>query len=142
MLRTAFALLGLAAIGIGVMIFLLGPSLTADAFAGALHAIAQTPARVDGLDGANIDSEMRFYAVLWIAYGFLALWVARALEARLAWLRIMLFVFFVGGVGRALSLFVLEAPHPLFSVLMWIELLLPPALVGLSYARSKARTAP
>lgn len=142
MLRAAFVLLGLSAIGIGAMIFLLGPALTADAFAGALHAIAQTPARVDGLDGANIDSELRFYAVLWLAYGFLALWVAQALEARLVWLRIMLLVFFAGGVGRALSHFALGAPHPLFSVLMWVELLLPPALLGLSYAQSKARTAP
>jgi hypothetical protein len=132
-LRTAFFLLGVAAVAIGAMVFVFGPSATARMFAAVLSAVAHTPADVDGLSGPNIDSEMRFYAVLWIAYGVLALWVARALAERVIWLRLLLLVFWLGGVGRGISLFAQGAPHPLFGVLMWIELLLPTLLIGLSF---------
>jgi hypothetical protein len=52
----------------------------------------------------------------------------------------MLVVFWLGGVGRVISYFAVGAPHPLFSVLMWIEIALPIALLALSY-RSKAASA-
>jgi len=139
MLRLAFTLLGLAAIGIGGMIFALGPAATADMFAAALALIAPTPAKVDGLSGPNVDSEMRFYAVLWVAYGALALWVARDLAARIIALRLMLAAFLIGGVGRAVSLVAAGPPHPLFAVLMWIELLAPPAMIALSFGAAKPR---
>lgn len=133
-LRVAFSLLGLAALAIGVMIFVLGPSVTAGVFATILGAIAQTPPDVDGLAGPNIDSEMRFYSVLWIAYGALAIWVSRSVTSRVIWLRLMLVVFLLGGVGRVISHVLVGAPHLLFSVLMWIELVLPTIMIGLSYA--------
>lgn len=136
-LRAVFSLLALAALAIGAMIFTLGPSVTAAAFATVLSLIAQTPDSVDGLSGANIDSEMRFYSVLWIAYGGLALWVVNSLEARLAWLRVMLAIFLLGGIGRVISHFTVGAPHPLFTVLMCVELALPPFLIALSYARPR-----
>ena len=133
-------LLGLGAMAIGAMIFVLGPSTTAQVFAGVLSAVARTPAEVNGLAGADIDSEMRFYAVLWIAYGALALWVSQSVWPRITALRLMLGVFFLGGVGRALSHILVGAPHPLFSVLMWIELAAPTVLLALSYLAP--RTAP
>ncbi len=130
-LRITFALLGLSALTIGTMIFLQGPQ----AFVVLLHvAIPSTPP-VEGLGGVNIDNEMRFYATLWIAYGAIAIQVARALPARMSWMRGMLAVFMLGGVGRALSWAAFGAPHPLFTVLMWIELLLPPVLIALSFYR-------
>jgi hypothetical protein len=69
---------------------------------------------------------------MWVGYGALAIRTARRLPADLAAARILLAIVFAGGVGRALSLFAVGAPHPLFSVLMWIELFLPPALLLLS----------
>jgi hypothetical protein len=106
-----------------------------------LSVVASTPPRIEGLAGPNIDSEMRFYSVLWVAYGATALWVARALPRRVVQLRLMLVVFMLGGVGRAISHLVVGAPHPLFAALMWAEIILPPALIGLSYAGSKATPA-
>lgn len=140
MLRIAFSLLGLAALVIGGMIFVVGPEVTGQTFAAMLGVAARGTPRLTGLSGADIDSEMRFYAVLWMAYGGAALWVARGLPERMRLLRLMLVVFWLGGVGRVISYFAVGAPHPLFSVLMWIEIALPIALLALSY-RSKAASA-
>lgn len=137
MLRISFSLLGLAALVIGGMDFAVGPEATGGIFAALLRVIAPATPPLDGLSGANIDTEMRFYAVLWMAYGGVALWVVRALPERIAILRLMLGVFWLGGVGRIISYFAVGAPHPLFVVLMWIEMVLPPVLLALSYASVK-----
>lgn len=141
MLKIAFSLLGLVALVIGGMIFVLGPEATGQTFAALLRVAAPRTPRVVGLSGADIDSEMRFYAALWMAYGGAALWVSRGLPERIRLLRLMLVIFWLGGVGRAISYFVVGAPHPLFSVLMWIEITLPVALLALSYRRIKAASA-
>lgn len=135
--RIAVSLLGVTALVIGAMDFAMGPEATGDAFAALLRAVAPETPNLMGLSGANIDSEMRFYAVLWMAYGAVALWVARALPERIALLRLLLVVFWMGGLGRVISYFAVGAPHPLFVVLMWIEIALPPVLIALSYKRAK-----
>jgi len=137
-LRIAFSFLGLAALIIGAMIFALGPNTTGQVFAAMLRVVIPSAPPLSGLGGANIDSEMRFYAALWMAYGGTALWVARALEMRIHLLRLMLFVFFLGGVGRGISYLIAGAPHLLFVALMWIEIGLPPLLIALSYRGAKA----
>jgi hypothetical protein len=137
MLRIAFSLLGVAALAIGGMIFLIGPASTAAAFAALLKiALPETP-RVAGLDGADVDSELRFYAALWMAYGGTAVWVAQQLPQRIGLLRLMLGVFWLGGLGRVISFLAIGAPHPLFVTLMWIEIVLPPVLLALSYRRAR-----
>jgi Domain of unknown function (DUF4345) len=78
-----------------------------------------------------MDSELRFYAVLWGAYGIVTIRTARGLPQglnRVPWLAL---VFLLGGIGRALSLFSVGTPHPFFTTLMVIEIALPIALVGL-----------
>jgi hypothetical protein len=139
-LRIIFSVLGLAAMLIGGMIFVIGPDATGQNFAAVLRiALPGTPS-LDGLVGADIDSEMRFYAVLWMAYGGLALWVVRDLPNQMKMLRLMLCVFWLGGLGRVLSYFAVGAPHPLFLVLMWVEIALPPVLIALSYTSGKAHS--
>lgn len=132
-LRIAFSLLGLAALVIGGMDFVMGPEATGGAFAALLRLVAPGTPDLTGLSGADIDNEMRFYSVLWMAYGAVALWVARALPERIALLRLMLGVFCMGGIGRVISYFAVGTPHPLFLLLMWIEIALPPLLIALSY---------
>ncbi len=136
-LKIAFSLLGLAALTIGGMIFTIGPDAAGQTFVALLRMIAPATPPLTGLGGANIDSELRFYSVFWMAYGGLALWVAQALPARIAVLRLMLVIFWLGGFGRALSYVMLGAPHPLFVALMWIEIALPPALAALSHQRTR-----
>ncbi|MEZ5996963.1 MAG: DUF4345 family protein [Hyphomonadaceae bacterium] len=137
MLKFAFSLLGAAALAIGGMIFVIGPEATGQTFAAMLRLLAPETPRVSGLSGADIDSEMRFYAVLWMAYGAAALWVARGLPERMGLMRLMLGVFLLGGLGRVISYFVAGAPHPLFIALMWIEIIFPLALTALSYRGAK-----
>lgn len=137
-LRIAFSLLGLAALVIGGMIFAIGPDATGKIFAAVLRVALPGTPQLAGLVGADVDSEMRFYAVLWMAFGGVALWVARDLPKRMNLLRLMLGIFWLGGLGRVVSYFAVGAPHPLFLVLMWIEIALPLVLIALSYGRAKA----
>lgn len=127
-LTIVLAALGASAAAIGAAIFLLGPAAVGRAFAMALAALglAAPPPR---LDGADIDSEMRFYAVFWIAYGVFLLRAARR-----PWgpeIPPLMGLVFAGGVGRLLSLAAFGPPHPLFQLLAAIELILPAAVLAL-----------
>ena len=140
-LRIAFSILGFAALLIGGLIFAIGPAATGQVFAAMLRVVIPSTPHLVGLGGADIDSEMRFYAVLWMAYGLAALWVTRALPKRMGLLRLMLMLFWLGGLGRVISYLAMGAPHPLFIALMWIEIALPPVLIALSYRSAKVASA-
>lgn len=136
--RIALGLLGLAALVIGLMNFIAGPHWTASVFSGLLSTMIATTPYSGGLESANADSEIRLYAVFWIAFGAILLWsVSReALDRRIVYSAMALF--FLGGAGRALSVLLVGWPDPLFQVLMWIELSTPVvvcALVGLPMQR-------
>src|SRR6267142_3049818 len=77
---------------------------------------------VTGAWPPTMDSELRFYAALWGAYGFILIAVARNLRAMLHYVPLLAATFFVGGAGRALSYFQVGPPHPFFVLLMVIEL--------------------
>lgn len=129
----AYALggLGIAAILIGLSNWLLGPEATASFFFRLLASVdpsASAPAR---FGAADIDSELRFYAVFWIAYGVLLVDTARNLAARMDRAPWLLGAFFLGGVGRLASAVSVGPPNSLFTVLMAIELCLPPLLLAL-----------
>lgn len=128
----ALLVLGASAVAIGTGVFLAGPATVANAIAGALGAIGLSSEEITGLSSPDADNEMRFSSVLWIAYGVVAVRAARALPASLNVARLLLALFFAGGAGRALSMASVGAPHPLFVMLKWIELLAPPALLLLS----------
>jgi hypothetical protein len=57
-------------------------------------------------------------------------------------LRLMLGIFLLGGIGRVISYFAVGAPHPLFVVLMWIEVAASPALLALSFMRGAVAVTP
>jgi hypothetical protein len=61
---------------------------------------------------ATADSELRFYAPFWGAYGMLATWLAFRLEARPTRVRGGGLVLFAGGVGRLISTVRVGPPHP------------------------------
>ena len=78
---------------------------------------------------ANVESEYRFYAGLWIGYGAVA-WTLAPRAARepgvLAWL---MGILFAAGVARAVAWVAAGTPDPLFLVLMALELGVPPMLL-------------
>jgi hypothetical protein len=106
--------LGVLAIVTGVMAVAGGP-------AGMLDGQATT---------ATVDSEVRFMAVYWLAYGVGTLYlvprIATAGPLYRAWLAVM----FASGVARAISFAVNGAPHPVIAAAILVELLLPPVLYG------------
>ena len=135
--QVSLACLGTAAIMIGGMIFLFGPVMTGDLFAAGLSLIAPVPRNVQ-LGGVDVDSEMRFYGVLWAAYGIVLVRVSKLLPQRILLAQAMLGLLFVGGLGRVISSLTLGPPHPLFQVLMWIELAVPLVLAPLSLEISES----
>ncbi|HEY5070594.1 MAG TPA: DUF4345 domain-containing protein [Caulobacteraceae bacterium] len=124
-LRVLHAALGLAAIAICLSILLLGPAATAGFTEARYEALTGGAGRLTGPWPATMDSELRFFAPFWGAFGLAALAVARDPRRRRRWVPILAAVFFAGGIGRAISLATVGAPHPVFTLLMAIELVLP-----------------
>ena len=85
------------------------------------------PACIPGTMAVNatLDSEDRFYAVFFFAYGWALLWCARDVEQKREPLRLLGALFFAGGVTRLISMLAMGAPHGLFIALTPIELGLP-----------------
>ena len=137
-IRVLMVVLGIGAVGIGAMVFLIGVQfiqLTESSFNFATRqSIPVDPATIS----PTIDNEFRFYSIFWLSYGVLALWVARNILAQLRLVPILVGVFFIGGIGRALSHIFVGTPHPAFIGLMVIELVAP-VLVVILYTRIPKR---
>ena len=130
-LRLLHAILGVAAVAICLSIVILGPAATAGLSETLFDALTGTPHPASGVWPATMDNELRFYAPFWGAYGLVLLHVARRLPATLSWIPPTAALFFVGGVGRAISWYAVGAPHPFFLLLMAIELVLPAIFLAL-----------
>ena len=124
-LRILHGILGLSAIGICLSILILGPSAIAGFSESQFNAVTGSSYPPAGPWPATMDSELRFYAPFWGAYGLVLLAIARDMSAKLRYVPTMALLFFVGGVGRGLSYISVGAPHPFFIALMAVELLLP-----------------
>ncbi len=130
-LRVLHILLGLAAIAICLLILFLGPSWTAGFFEAQFDRLSGSAHAPTGPWPATMDSELRFYAPLWGAYGLALLAVARDLPANLRFVPPLAALFFIGGVGRAISHVAAGPPHPFFTFLMAVELVLPVVFLAL-----------
>jgi hypothetical protein len=95
------------------------------------------PAR--GEVSASVDSEMRFYAVWYVAAGVIALRSSRRIDASGAVIGGLALCFGAAGCARALSWAVVGRPHMTTIVLMAVELAL--ALVLVLAARAQRREA-
>lgn len=95
-----------------------------------LLAVTGGPAGM--LDGqsttSTVDSEVRFFAVYWLAYGVLLLWVVPRVGRYPGVVRAALVVMFASGCARALSLVREGTPHPVMLAAMVVELVVPPLL--------------
>ena len=112
---------------------LLAPVAVVAAGTGALVAL-RGPAGIPGgaPTVASNDSVLRFYAVRWAAQGP-AIWrLVRAGELDRRELRRLSVTTFLGGLARLAAMRASGRPHPLFVVVTGVELLTPPAVLGLS----------
>lgn len=137
--RTALYCLSIAAIVIGIMIYTVGPHFTASFFSTILSYITGHIPNIDDLSNSNIGSEMRFFAVFWIAYGWVVFLANQKITKDKSMAYYVLALFFAGGVGRIISVVFDGTPDTLFVVLMWVELVSPPIVACLLLTSNKKK---
>ena len=120
--------LGVAGVLIGVAIMVAGAGAVGGTAESVFNAISGS-SDVSPPWPATMDSELRFYAALFVGFGVLCLRAARNPAQHGKDIPWLMLVFFAGGVGRALSWISVGTPHPFFLTLMAVELVLPPIIV-------------
>ena len=85
--------------------------------------------RGHGASNASVESELRYYAVFYVAFGVWLWWIAGDVAARRRELRAAALVLFCGGLARVVGIAVDGVPAADYVVLMVVELLLPGLLV-------------
>lgn len=115
-LRGLLLLFGVSVIGISLAHIVLGPIV----IPGSVPV------------NATMDSEDRFYATFFLAYGVAVLWCLKGWRAKLREIRVLMAIFFLGGLARLVSIAAVGMPHSFFVVMTVIELLLPPFMIWLS----------
>jgi hypothetical protein len=93
----------------------------------ALLHIAIGPAAMLGGAPANAttDSEDRFYATFFLAYGAALIWCALNVPQRTRQIQLLMGLFLLGGMTRLISMAAAGLPHPFFIAMTAIELVLP-----------------
>jgi len=84
---------------------------------------AQVPKAAAGDPG--LDSQNRFYGVIFSLYGILLIACANDLAKYATILRLLLWVFFAGGIARLVSIAVVGMPPAAVVVLLITELVIP-----------------
>ena len=123
--------LGLSAILIGLSIYLTGAPNTGGITTQLYDHLTRMSHGSASLEGPTVDSELRFYAPFWMAYGAVLIATARKLKLHLNRVPLLSAVLFAGGVGRGLAYVFTGPPHPAFVVLMATEFVLPVIFIGL-----------
>ncbi len=93
--------------------------------------------REHGPSNASVESELRFYAVFYVAYGAFLWSLAPRVAERGRELRWAAAVLFCGGLARVVGVLVDGWPEADYVVLMVVELTLPGVLVA--WQRKEAR---
>jgi len=84
-----------------------------------------------GATEATVDNELRFFAVFWLAYGVFCAWVARNIEEKYTFIPVIALAFFVGGLGRLLSMLLVGPPASILIPAMILEFIIPIVIYGI-----------
>ena len=95
-----------------------------------------------GYANATMESEDRFYAVIFGGYGVALLYCARDVVARAQLIRLLSGLFFAGALGRIISWVDKGPPHMFFVAMLVLELGLPFAIWGLQSQIARELTRP
>ena len=95
-------------------------------FIASLH-IVLGPSAIPGSIPVNatMDSEDRFYATLFAAYGVALLWCIKNIERKSMVVYFLALTFLVGGLARLVSMAAVGLPNAFFTVMTMLELLIP-----------------
>ncbi len=118
---------------------LIGLFAVTDIFIALLH-ITLGPSVIPGSIPVNatMDSEDRFYATLFLAYGVALLWCIPDIENKSRVVYFLMATFFVGGLARLVSMAQVGLPNDFFIAMTAIELILPLVLAAMQYRISRA----
>ncbi len=128
-LQVFLVLFGVIAIAIALLHIVFGPS----AIPGSVPV------------NATMDSEDRFYATLFAAYGVALLWCVKDIEQKSRFVYFLQATFFLGGLARIVSIAAVGLPDPFFVAMLILELVIPivVALIQLRISnRSQMRPTP
>lgn len=100
------------------------------ATAAGMHTVIAGARSIVGQGAANasVESELRFYAAFYVAWGLAALRAAPRADQDPATVRTLAGALFLAGLARAGAWRAVGKPHPGQRVLLAIELAGPPAL--------------
>ena len=109
-------------------------------FIALLH-IALGPASIPGSVPVNatMDSEDRFYAVLFMAFGIALIWCVKDVERKARVVYLLMATFLAGGVARLISIAAVGLPNDFFVAMTALELVLPFIYAWLQYRVSAAQ---
>lgn len=102
------------------------------ATAAGLHTVIAGARSIASQRTANpsVESELRFYAAFYVAYGVVALQVAPRADRDTAAVRALAGALFLAGLARAGGWLAVGRPHGLQRGLLVIELAAPPLVVA------------
>lgn len=111
-------------------------------FIASLHLVFG-PLAIPGSVPVNptMDSEDRFYAMLFAAYGVALLWCIKDIERKSRVVYFLALTFFIGGLARLVSMAVVGLPNPFFIAMTVLELLIPFFMAFMQSRISKAANA-
>ena len=93
---------------------------------GLVHLLFGSPSIIGGGQvNATIDSDMRFYAVLFTGFGFGFIWAAQDLDHRAPAVNALGILFFVGGLARLLAWLQTSPPNWFYIIMIPVELIIP-----------------
>jgi hypothetical protein len=115
-LQVLLATFGVVAIFISLLHIVLGPA----SIPGAVQV------------NATMDSEDRFYATLFMAYGAALLWCVKDVQSKGLFVKLLALVFFIGGLARIVSMLAVGPPNTFFIAMTLLELVIPVIMVSMS----------
>ena len=125
-LQIFLGLFGLTAIFIALLHLVFGPA----AISGSIPV------------NATMDSEDRFYATLFAAYGVALLWCLKDIEHKSKIVYFLALAFFAGGLARLVSVAAVGFPNTFFRAMTVLELLIPLFMVFMQWRLYNDRTCP
>lgn len=83
---------------------------------------------VESLENATLNSQLRFFAAIWLGYGAGLIIVAMDVEKHVVLFRLLAIFLFLSGIGRLASIVQFGMPAPPLVVATGIELVFIPIL--------------